>query len=450
MKSPLLFIAMASLLAAPAGARTITLDHATAGAVFDGLLDGFPGLAPRDGTADFGGNPLSVVRKGDVTELRSVMEFPLATVDGTATEIASATLRFNVDDVLATLGPGTELNGKAASSILVHPFDGDGTVTLADFKRTAEPATTVDIPGPITDASLQQTGAVFFTVDVSERLRQALTGGTPFLGFLWRTNDSPTGTSLDDGRGGSASGELSDTSAGSHMPELIIEIVAPPPPDPGCGNGTLAPGDSCDDGNACTTADVCDDGACVGQPVCGNGVLDPSCGEECDDGNPTAADGCSPACRYDSLTGGTTVKECLLVFALTEPTRTGSGALATEERCVDGDPCDTDPADGVCGFDVALCLGRLDARVPGCQTPAEVAGAVAGPSRGVAGTIKRDLQSALAGVAPGQCSTPVRVSVAVRGKRVPREGKMKLVATARGAARQRDRDVLVLRCVPHS
>lgn len=450
MKPTLLLIALASLLAVPAGARTITLDHTTTGAAFDGLLDGFPGLAPRDGTADFGGNPLSVVRKGEVTELRAIMEFPLATVDATAAEITSATLRFNVDDVLATLGPGTELNGKAASSILVHPFDGDGTVTLADYKRTGEPATTVDIPGSITDASLNQSGALFFTVDVSEHLRQALSAGTPFLGILWRTNDSPTGTSLDDGRGGSASGEASDTSAGSHMPQLIIEISATPPPDPVCGNGTLETGESCDDGAACTTTDICVEGACVGQPSCGNGALDATCAEECDDGNLSAADGCSAACRYDSLPGGTTVKECLLAFALAQPTRAATGALATEERCVDGDPCDTDPAAGVCGFDVAVCLGQLDARVPGCQTPAEVAGSVAGPSRGAAGTSKRDLQAALAAVAPGHCSAPVRVSVAVRGKRVQREGKRKLAATARGAARQRDRDVLVLRCVPHS
>jgi len=65
-------------LVAPARAATVVLDETTAGTVSDGIIDGFPGLAPKDGDPDFGGNQLSVAIRADVTELRSVMEVPLA------------------------------------------------------------------------------------------------------------------------------------------------------------------------------------------------------------------------------------------------------------------------------------------------------------------------------------------------------------------------------------
>ena len=95
-----------------------------------------------------------------------------------------------------------------------------------------------------------------------------------------------------------------------------------------CGNGTLEPGEECDDGNTvgcdgCSPTchiercgnglvecnEECDDGpangtpgdpctaTCTRAPRCGDGVLDP--GEQCDDGNTVSGDGCSATCQIE-------------------------------------------------------------------------------------------------------------------------------------------------------
>ena len=61
-----------------------------------------------------------------------------------------------------------------------------------------------------------------------------------------------------------------------------------------CGNGTLDPGEQCDDGNF-RSGDGCD--ANCTPTSCGNGVLSP--GEACDDGNTAGGDCCGPTCAFD-------------------------------------------------------------------------------------------------------------------------------------------------------
>ncbi len=570
-------LVLATALPAAALASTVTIDNTTPGAVWDGIVEGFPGLSGR-----IGGNPLSVVRRGETLQLRSVMEFPLVSLAGITPEsIVSATLTFNIDDVLSTLGPGTELSGEGADTILVHFYPGDGEALLADFGRTEEPAVSVDTgPGTITDATLTASGPVVLTVDARPRLLQALAAGTPFLGVLWRTNDNQTGTSLDDGRGGSASGTPSNTVPGSRMPFLTIEVGDTAPSS--CGNGRLDTGEQCDDGNradgdccsrlcafeppgatcndanACTTGDACngagaciaarplacddgndctadscdpatgcvhgvtnegarcddrnpcttdemctagrcvgvavegscddgnpctggdvcaagacqgapvdgtpcDDGkactghdtcragGCLGTPLCGDGHLDASCGEECDDGNTTGTDGCSSECRYDTLVGGTAPTECLVRIAFGAPQRDPGGAIAAEQACTDGDPtCDTDPADGVCGFVVAGCFGVPDPRLPGCGPAPNVKARIMQPAGGAAArSTRRLLVSALrASTMPG-CTQPTTATVAVRrrGSKL-QPGKTALVLGARAAGVGRDRDTIRLVCRP--
>lgn len=60
----------------------------------------------------------------------------------------------------------------------------------------------------------------------------------------------------------------------------------------GCGNGTVDPGEECDDGNA-----IDGDGCTASCTICGNGVVAPA--EDCDDGNVADGDGCSAACLAD-------------------------------------------------------------------------------------------------------------------------------------------------------
>jgi cysteine-rich repeat protein len=64
-----------------------------------------------------------------------------------------------------------------------------------------------------------------------------------------------------------------------------------------CANSPAADGTPCDDGEPATTGDVCIAGVCTGVPPCGNGTLDP--GEQCDDGNLIDGDGCSSTCQLE-------------------------------------------------------------------------------------------------------------------------------------------------------
>ncbi len=65
-------------------------------------------------------------------------------------------------------------------------------------------------------------------------------------------------------------------------------------------------GTGCNDANVCTNADQCIAGACTGDSmVCGDGTLEPSCNEACDDGNQDAGDGCSPTCAVEPGLGCT-------------------------------------------------------------------------------------------------------------------------------------------------
>lgn len=63
---------------------------------------------------------------------------------------------------------------------------------------------------------------------------------------------------------------------------------------PDCGNGTLDPGEACDDGNTAND-DACTN-ACM-LPACGDGIVQPEAGEVCDDGNSVPGDGCTVNCK---------------------------------------------------------------------------------------------------------------------------------------------------------
>jgi cysteine-rich repeat protein len=96
---------------------------------------------------------------------------------------------------------------------------------------------------------------------------------------------------------------------------------------PLCGNGLIEPGEQCDDGNV-QAGDGC--GPTCKSEVCGNQIKD--LGEECDDGNLVPDDGCAPMC----------VLEC------------GDGAPNPGEPCDDGnsdagDGCSTHCTLEVCG-----------------------------------------------------------------------------------------------------
>jgi cysteine-rich repeat protein len=70
-----------------------------------------------------------------------------------------------------------------------------------------------------------------------------------------------------------------------------------------CGNSLVEVGEQCDDGNT-TAGDGCN--ATCQDEICGDTVLQAGLGEQCDDGNTTAGDGCSATCQ-DEVCGNAVV-----------------------------------------------------------------------------------------------------------------------------------------------
>ena len=128
------------------------------------------------------------------------------------------------------------------------------------------------------------------------------------------------------------------------------------PATPGCGDGTLTPDETCDDGNK-AAGDGCQANcrgvelgwSCptAGQPChqiarCGDSVM--VFPELCDDGNKVAGDGCSPTCKFE------TGWKCEGQPSTCSHTTCGDGKVEGAESCEDGNVM---PFDG-CSADCQL------------------------------------------------------------------------------------------------
>jgi fibro-slime domain-containing protein len=116
------------------------------------------------------------------------------------------------------------------------------------------------------------------------------------------------------------------------------------------GNGSGATGpiiEVPDAGGACS--DGCDEDA-----TCGDGLLQAD-SEECDDGNTSDGDGCSPTCTADDG------YVCPLPGAMCRAAACGDGLLAGYELCDDGNTDNGDGCNEACSFEA-----NYD-----CQTPGE-------------------------------------------------------------------------------
>lgn len=238
MKRIVRVLTVGAALAASLGAARadiITIDSNTVGAVYDGILDGIPPFPPPgegpDGTGDSQGTALAVALKAGSVEERGIAEFPLGSLAGfSAGDIASATLTFNIDDVIGLFWPGSNFDGTAAESIIIFTYSGNGTVDLADFQNVGGgPAAVVDTTphGVITDATLGVTGPLRFEVDITTRLQSLISGGATHIGIVFVTDDEDTATSLDNlGLGGGGPPGV----GGAIMPFLTIETVTADPP----------------------------------------------------------------------------------------------------------------------------------------------------------------------------------------------------------------------------
>ncbi|MDY0000335.1 MAG: DUF4215 domain-containing protein, partial [Polyangia bacterium] len=108
-----------------------------------------------------------------------------------------------------------------------------------------------------------------------------------------------------------------------------------------CGNGSLDPGEVCDDGNT-ISGDGCS-GDCLSDETCGNGYLDLVTGEACDDGNNMSGDGCSADCLSNETCG--------------------NGILDPGELCDDGNVRSGDGCSADCQSDETCGNGYLDSAV---------------------------------------------------------------------------------------
>jgi cysteine-rich repeat protein len=127
--------------------------------------------------------------------------------------------------------------------------------------------------------------------------------------------------------------------------------------DPQCPDDVFKPaGSMCDDGNVGTIADQCvaqpqGPPRCVGSPdPCGNGTMDP--GEQCDDGNQDAGDCCSPTCQHEAA--GTPCPDATVC----------NGA----ETCDGAGHCQAGPALVCDPGTICATAGQCDP-IEGCQFP---------------------------------------------------------------------------------
>ncbi|MBK6514128.1 MAG: DUF4215 domain-containing protein [Polyangiaceae bacterium] len=112
------------------------------------------------------------------------------------------------------------------------------------------------------------------------------------------------------------------------------------------GGGTEGGGGSTTQGGGGSTTD----GGGGAGAECGDGVVDD--GEDCDDGNTSADDGCSPACAVDvgfECTGEPSVCSALC----------GDGIIAGSEECDDENIAANDGCDATCGVETGYdCVGE--------------------------------------------------------------------------------------------
>src|SRR5262249_31303397 len=135
-----------------------------------------------------------------------------------------------------------------------------------------------------------------------------------------------------------------------------------------CGNGKVEVGEQCDDGNQ-VACDGCAPTCRLER--CGDGIAE--CGEECDDGaaNGTPGSKCTTSCTeivppLRIPGGGSKRTDCQVETSvdMQQVTLKGDGTPSNRQACTDGDPgCDFDPNPGSCQFHLWLCFGGGDDRI---------------------------------------------------------------------------------------
>ncbi len=243
---------------------------------------------------------------------------------------------------------------------------------------------------------------------------------------------------------------------GSLMKKNLIRLTCTEN-DAVCGDGTLTPGEACDDGNT-AGCDGCSADCRV--ESCGDGVAE--CSEQCDEGdaNASSESRCAESCQIlppelRIAGGGPRAADCTHQWSLEVNAATlrrdRNGAPSNQVVCHDGDPdCDFDEVAGSCRLRLWSCSGGEDlaagcparpvlaldltAPHPGAQRPWELLG-------------RLDL---LAGLAASPLATPAGESCTPMTEvDLPARQTLRIRIAAdaqNGSRRLRDNDKLLLRC----
>jgi MYXO-CTERM domain-containing protein len=237
------------------------------------------------------------------------------------------------DPAVATSGThviGNDLGGTVAGQAY------NGTYQASKSNQVVSPV--IDLMGHTSNVRLQykrwlnvedgskDKGEIL--VDGTQRWVNTTTGNN-HTDKEWRFHDVDLTADASDGKV-QVTFKLSSDAAGNLGGWTIDDfcIVAAHAAAPACGDSHVDSGEQCDDGNT-TAGDGCS-ATCQNEAPpagCGNGTTDP--GEQCDDGNTVNGDGCSATCVNEASVCGNMLPE-------------------TGEQCDDGNTTDGDGCSANC------------------------------------------------------------------------------------------------------
>jgi cysteine-rich repeat protein len=198
--------------------------------------------------------------------------------------------------------------------------------------------------------------------------------------------------------------------------------------------------------------------------VCGDGIPETLCGEQCDDGNLVVGDGCSGPCRLERIPGGgSPATDCFAEWVVDNPANAPRfdkhGAFSGVQVCRDGEAAgDIDAVSGPGPVRGRVCANNTDR--PACEPGSRLrTWELRSPSANKAAK-RPDLaavRSAFAGVAGAivgppladVCSDVLAVPVAVRSSAAGvKPGSVVLKSFATLYSGEKDADKLKLICMP--